>query len=245
MEIINMKLEDLIPYEKNPRINDGAVDKVAESIKEFGFKVPIIVDKDNVIVAGHTRKLASEKLGLKEVPVVIAEDLNKKQIKAFRLADNRVSEESEWDNDLLIQELQELEGMFTGFDDKELDDLLGMDEEEENPYTEKVTSPQYDITGEEPELSQLYDTTKTDALLEEIAYAEVSPEVKSFMMEAARRHTVFNYKNIAEYYAHAEPEVQELMERSALIIIDYEDAIRNGYVSLNEDILEMMENDDQ
>ena len=105
MEIINKKLSELKPYEKNPRLNDEAVKYVANSIKEFGFKVPIIIDKNNVIVAGHTRYKASKELGLKEVPCIIADDLSDEQIKAFRLADNKVSEKAEWNIDLLNEEL--------------------------------------------------------------------------------------------------------------------------------------------
>lgn len=108
MEIINKKLDELIPYEKNPRLNDEAVKYVANSIKEFGFKVPIVIDKNNVIVAGHTRYKASKELGLKEVPCIIADDLNDEQIKAFRLADNKVSEMAEWDFDLLDEELEDI-----------------------------------------------------------------------------------------------------------------------------------------
>ena len=108
MEIINKKLVELIPYEKNPRKNEEAVQYVANSIKEFGFKVPIVIDKNNVIVAGHTRYKASKELGLKEVPCIIADDLNDEQIKAFRLADNKVSEKALWDYDLLDEELEEI-----------------------------------------------------------------------------------------------------------------------------------------
>lgn len=102
-------IEHLIPYENNPRINDEAVDKVANSIKEFGFKQPIVVDKFNVIVAGHTRLKASEQLGLEKVPVIRADDLTDEQIKAFRLADNKTAELAEWDMNLLEQELEKLE----------------------------------------------------------------------------------------------------------------------------------------
>lgn len=94
MEIVYKKIEDLKPYENNPRFNDEAVQYVANSIKEFGFKVPMVIDKDGTIVAGHTRYKASIELGLKEVPCIIADDLSKEQIKAFRLADNKVSEKS-------------------------------------------------------------------------------------------------------------------------------------------------------
>lgn len=109
MTIINKSVNEIIPYEKNPRKNDKAVDYVVESIRNFGFKVPIIIDKNNVIVAGHTRLKAALKLGLKEVPCIIADDLTDQQVRAFRLADNRVAEFSEWDIDTLDEELRALE----------------------------------------------------------------------------------------------------------------------------------------
>ena len=108
MDIVIKKLGDIKPYEKNPRKNDEAVKYVAESIKSFGFKVPIVVDKDGVIVAGHTRYKAAKKLNLKEVPCIVADDLTDEQIKAFRLADNKVAEKAEWDFDLLSDELDSL-----------------------------------------------------------------------------------------------------------------------------------------
>ena len=108
MNIINIELKKIKQYEKNPRKNDEAVGPVAESIKEFGFKVPIIVDKDNVIVAGHTRYKAAKRLKLKEVPCIVADDLTEEQIKAFRLADNKVGEIAEWDFDLLNMELESI-----------------------------------------------------------------------------------------------------------------------------------------
>lgn len=108
MEIINKKINDINPYEKNPRRNDEAVKYVAESIKSFGFKVPIIIDSNGVIVAGHTRYKAAKKLKLKDVPCIIADDLTDDQVKAFRLADNKVAEKAEWDFDLLSEELNNI-----------------------------------------------------------------------------------------------------------------------------------------
>ena len=105
------KLSELIPYENNPRNNEKAVSSVANSIKEFGFKVPIVIDKNNIIVAGHTRYLAAKQLGINEVPVVIADDLNDEQIKAFRLADNKVGELADWDWVKLDTELTELNNL--------------------------------------------------------------------------------------------------------------------------------------
>lgn len=108
LKIEYVDINSIKPYEKNPRKNDKAVEYVANSIKEFGFKVPIVIDKENVIVAGHTRYKAAIKLGLKEVPCIIANDLKEEQIKAFRLADNKVSEQAKWDMDLLDKELNDL-----------------------------------------------------------------------------------------------------------------------------------------
>lgn len=130
MKIIYKKLNELIPYVNNPRNNNQtAIDKVASSIKNFGFKVPLIIDEKNEIVCGHTRYKASEKLGLKEVPCIIAEDLTPAQIKAFRIADNKVSEYSEWDMDILKNEFLELkeldlEIIDTGFDIDEIGRLI-------------------------------------------------------------------------------------------------------------------------
>ena len=108
MNIQMLKLSDIKPYENNPRKNNEAVKYVAQSIKEFGFKVPIVIDKDNVIIAGHTRYKAAKRLKMKEVPTVIADDLTDEQVKAFRLADNKVAEKAEWDFDLLLPEMNDI-----------------------------------------------------------------------------------------------------------------------------------------
>lgn len=104
-KIIYKPVDELIPYINNPRKNDQAVDAVASSINNFGFKVPIVIDKYGEIVTGHTRLKAAKKLGLKEVPVIIADDLTENQVRAFRLADNKVAELAEWDEEILQAEL--------------------------------------------------------------------------------------------------------------------------------------------
>ena len=127
MDIIQKKITELIPYEKNPRKNDGAVKFVAASIHEFGFRQPLVIDKNNIIVAGHTRYKAAIELGLEEVPCTMADDLTDEQIKAYRLADNKVAEKSEWDFDLLGCEMDDLIDMdmvqfgFNAIDDIVLD----------------------------------------------------------------------------------------------------------------------------
>ena len=109
MQIEMVDINLVKEYERNPRQNDGAVDAVAASIEEFGFKVPVIVDKDNVLVAGHTRVRAARTLGLKEVPAIRAADLTPEQVRAFRLADNKLHELSSWDMQLLPLELKDLQ----------------------------------------------------------------------------------------------------------------------------------------
>ena len=134
MKIIELNIEELRPYEKNARkIPEEAVTAVANSIKEFGFKVPIVIDKDKVIIAGHTRLLASKKLGLEKVPCVIADDLTPKQVKAFRLADNKTSELSGWDFgelDLELEGLLDMDMERFGFDLPEMDEPTEVVEDE-------------------------------------------------------------------------------------------------------------------
>lgn len=124
LKIVYKKIDDLTPYENNPRLNDGAVDAVAKSIEEFGFKVPIVIDKDGVIVAGHTRLKAAKQLHIDEVPCIIADDLSDEELKAFRLADNKVSELAEWDFDKLDAELKNIDFDMSdfGFDFNTIDE---------------------------------------------------------------------------------------------------------------------------
>ena len=128
MKIQEFSIENVKPYEKNPRNNAAAVDKVAESIREFGFQQPIVVDNEGVIIAGHTRLQAAKKLGLQTVPVVIAEDLSDEQARAYRLADNKTAEFSGWDFDLLNEELFEIDDIDMaafGFDMSAFADGIG------------------------------------------------------------------------------------------------------------------------
>ena len=129
METITKKVSELIPYINNPRNNDDAVNAVASSIKNFGFKVPIVIDSNNEIINGHTRLKAAKKIGLETVPVIIADDLTPEQVKAFRLADNKVGEIATWDEDALAVELEEL---------KKLDfDMSEFDFEIDEPQTQE------------------------------------------------------------------------------------------------------------
>lgn len=123
MQVVNMPIEALKEYENNPRLNDDAVEYVARSIEEFGFKNPIIVDHENVIIAGHTRLKAARFLGLEEVPVIVADDLTEDQVKAFRLADNKVGEMAKWDYEALQVELDAIDLDMGEFGFIELSDI--------------------------------------------------------------------------------------------------------------------------
>ena len=155
MEIVNKQITEILSYENNPRKNDKAVESVVNSIKEFGFKVPIILDKNNIIIAGHTRYKAALKLNLKEVPCVIASDLTEEQVRAFRIADNKVSELSEWDFDLLNFELENIIDLNMekfGFNDSgfsAIEDLLDED------FVERASNPtEFSITFNFPTTKQ-------------------------------------------------------------------------------------------
>lgn len=147
MEVRNLKIDEIKPYENNPRDNSKSVDKVAESISQYGFQQPIVVDKDMVIIVGHTRLKAAKKLGLKEVPVIVASSLNKEQVKAYRIVDNKVSDYSIWDNKKLLKELEELENkaLYTGFSTSDyFEDVL--DETDNEPIENNDKGVTYSLS---------------------------------------------------------------------------------------------------
>lgn len=145
MTVVEKKISEIRPYENNPRINDGAVDKVAESLKEFGWKQPIVIDADGVIIAGHTRYKAAQKLGMDKVPCLVADDLTENQVRAYRLADNKVSDYAIWDNKLLLEELDAIpDDIFTGFELGGIfDDTLN--ESDNKPVEENTKGVTYEI----------------------------------------------------------------------------------------------------
>ena len=254
IQVKPVKVADLIPYANNARTHsDEQVAQIAASIKEFGWTNPILVDGENGIIAGHGRLAAARKLGMDEVPAIQLDGLSKAQKKALILADNKLALNSGWDEKLLEIELLELQEMnydlsLTGFNNEELKDIFGVViDPEQNPYSQKVTSPLYEPKGEKPSISELYDDEKTMGLIEDIKNSNLPDQEKQFLMTAASRHIVFNYQSIAEYYAHATPDCQRLMEDSALIIVDFDKAIADGYVKLNKKLSEIfdLEDDDE
>ena len=231
-KIIQKGIDEIIPYDKNPRKNDKAVDKVANSIRAFGFQSPIIIDEQNVIICGHTRFKAAKKLGLKQVPCIVATGLTDAEIRAYRIADNKVGELAEWDKDLLASELElcEMNMSLFGIADKSND---GLDVEKYSQLGELI---QYTPKTEVPAVDELIDETKQNELIENIKKSKADKKTKDFLTKAATRHCQFNFAKIAEFYAHQPKEIQELMEESGLVIIDFNNAIKNGFVELVESL---------
>ncbi|OUO51651.1 hypothetical protein B5F76_09205 [Desulfovibrio sp. An276] len=241
-------IDRLIPYARNPRKNDEQVDRMCGAIREFGFRIPIVAKSDGTVVDGHLRLKAAQKLGLKEVPVALADELTDTQVKAFRLLANQSANWAEWDTELLNLELKDLKE--AGFDT----DIIGFDadivplpeeelqKEEENIYTDKIATPIYEPTGKEVNLDDCLNSDKEKYLLIQIENAsDLSEDERNFLRAAATRHAIFNYENIAEYYASkASPTMQHLMEESGLVIIDKDRAIELGYVELSSRIQELM-----
>lgn len=244
-EIVWRDVDTLTPYARNTKKHPRQqVDKISGSIAEFGFDQPIVVDGHGVIIKGHGRREAAIRLGIKQVPVIVRTDLSDAQIRAARLVDNR-SNESEWDLDMLALEIRDLKGAefdcdLLGFEAKELEAFGDRVEgnEDDGAYTKKIEAPIYEPKGERPPVESLVSFEKTNKLVEEIEASKLPEAEKDFLLAAAARHAVFNYERIAEFYAHASPELQNLMERSALVIIDFEKAIENGFVALSEKIAE-------
>jgi hypothetical protein len=240
--VIRRKVSALVPYARNSRTHSPEqVDQIAASIKEWGFTTPILVDTDGQIIAGHGRLLAAQKLGLDEVPTMTAEGWTDAQKKAYVIADNKLALNAGWDNAMLAVEMQELGDLgfdldLTGFGKDEIGELFPEDAKDSNEYSQKVDVPTYEPSGEKPLLEDLYDEKKSIDLINEIQQSSLKEKEKKFLMSAASRHTIFNYEKIANFYAHSTKECQQLMEKSALVIVDYEQAIKNGFVLLTSQI---------
>ena len=220
----------------NPQtVTEDEFGKLRDSMRRIhGFlrTRPLLVEEDGTIKCGNKRFRALVRNGVKVVPadyVRRLSDYTPEEVREFILQDNL--QRGDWDVDKLLAQYSadELKALGGGFDEL-IAEFAAKGTENEFEYSSNIEAPQYNITGDNPELDDLYDTEKADALAKEIDEADVPKKVKAFLKVAAMRHVVFNFRNIAEYYAHADAKVQRLMEKSALVIIDFEDAIRNGFV---------------
>lgn len=249
LEIRYLQTAVLKPYAQNSRTHSNRqVEEIAASIREFGFTNPVLIDDEQTIIAGHGRVLAAEMLGMETVPTILLSGLTSAQKKAYVIADNKLALNAGWDEELLKSELELLQASgidldLIGFTEDELaelfDESISEAEEKDSQYTKKITTPIYEIKGAKPSLDKLFCNKKALTLEAEIESSNLSIEIKNFLKLAAQRHVVFNYENIAEFYAHADNELKMLMEKSALVIIDYNAAIENGYVKLSEDLMRL------
>ena len=233
----------------NPQtVTEEEFGKLRDSMRRIhGFlrTRPLLVEEDGTIKCGNKRFRALVRNGVRVVPadyVRRLSDYTPEEVREFVLQDNL--QRGDWDVDKLLAQYSadELKALGGGFDEL-IAEFAAKGAESDFEYSSKIEAPQYNITGENPELEDLYDTEKADELAKEIDEADVPKKVKAFLKAAAMRHVVFNFRNIAEYYAHADAKVQRLMEKSALVIIDFEDAIRNGFVIVSERMGALMEKD--
>jgi hypothetical protein len=220
----------------NPRvIKTDKFKKLVKSIQEFPEMLklrPIVVDEDMMVLGGNMRLRASKDAGIKEVWIEIAEGFTEEQKKEFIVKDNVGFGEWEWD--MLANEWDSVQLADWGLDVwQNEDDAIA---EEDDTYTRKIVAPTYDPKNEKPVIDDLFNTQKADELIHKIKQADLSEEELMFLSHCALRHTVYDYSKIADFYAHSSKEIQELMEDSALVIIDFDKAIEKGYVKLTKDI---------
>lgn len=234
------------PNPGNPNKHPGdQIRKLAYVIQANGWRNPIVVStRSGLIVKGHGRLMAAVELGKSAVPVEYQDYESEAAELADLMADNRIAELSSINVDAALEIMDKVEDKeaagYTGAEVAEW--IKAMKEEaDEEKYTRLIEVPRYTPTGECPEVDDLYDDSKAAELIRQIEASGVSEAEKVFLRLAAYRHTVISFKHVAEYYAHAGKELQELMERSALVIIDYDDAISYGFVEAERQIDRMME----
>ena len=243
-----LTIKDLKQDKRNYRKhNKSNLDLIKKSIAKVGFGRSVVIDNNNEIIAGNglvsqvdkNTKIKVVETDGSELVVVKRTDLSTEDEKRKEMAvmDNSTSDTSEFD----------LEKLKNAFSPEKLNEM-GIDtisvSSNGNPYTSKIDIPQYEVKGDIIEVKELYDNKKCKELQEEIENSNVSEEEKKFLLFACSRHIVFNYHNIAEYYASASKEMQELMEKNALVIVDYDNALRNGYTELNRKMLDLLEAED-
>jgi hypothetical protein len=244
---IKMQNVSALSYDPdNVRQHDVAnLQAIMKSLSEFGQRKPIVVSPAGVVIAGNGTLQAAKSLGWSEIATVeVPADWTPEQAKAFAIADNRTAELASWNQEKLALQLGELQEAgyeledlgFTELPDLDFSETKADDSGNESAYTTAINIPQYQIVGEQPAISELFNNVKAEKFKSKIRAANLPLEVEDFLLAAANRHTVFNYRKIAEYYPHASSEIQALMEESALVIIDLEDAIRNAYTNFSEQL---------
>ena len=266
MQIQYIEIDHLIPYERNPRKNDQAVDAVAASIKEFGFKVPIVIDSNNIIVAGHTRYKAAKTLGMDTVPCIIADDLTDEQVRAFRLVDNKTSELAEWDLDLLAIELEDIStidmGSF-GFEDA-ADEKEAVEDDYEITLPKQPQAKMGDIyqlgnhrvmcgdSTNEQHVAMLMEDALADNLQTDppynVDYGSKAEAINSYGYHFSDRHIENDYMPSAEFTAfltdafanaerHMKPGATFYIWHASITVLEFETALRTNKLRTRQQII--------
>jgi hypothetical protein len=252
VEIKSVPISNLVFDPNNARKHSSKnLKAIASSLEKFGQRKPVVVH-NGVIIAGNGTVEAARMIDWTEITITeVPSDWDIATAKAFAIADNRTAELAEWDTPVLVEQLLEMEDegynlKEFGFDDgimetlqKDIDDAAGL----QQTYSNKMNIPQYEVVGEEPPLTELFNSSKSDNLKQQVLDAKLPDDLKDFLLIAANRHVVFDYQKIAEFYPHQPAEIQQLMEESALVLIDAEDAIRNGYANFLTTIEQLEELD--
>jgi len=240
-KIIQRDIDSLIFAEYNPRqLTKPQYQQLKDSIQRFGLVDPVIINKNkdrkNIIIGGHQRCKVAMDLEIKKIPCIEI-DLTHERERELNIRLNKNT--GGWDYDILANmfEMEELQDW--GFDEKEL--KIFSDEE---IYSKKIKSPIYEVKNSKPLISDVTDEEKKDILIEKIEKSAATKEEKEFLKKAAMRHCIFNYSKIADYYVHSNNEIKQLMEESALVIVDYDKAIENGYVQMTEYMKEIQLDDE-
>lgn len=265
--IVYKPISELRTWDRNYR--QGDVGAIVNSLNQFGFNGALRLWQDNVVMAGNHTLMALQTMkrqgydapanveqtaaGEWVVPCVDISHLSEAKARAFAIADNRTAELAENNDERLAELLQELAldapdlMEATGYDGDDLDAILADLEGrslEDDKYTRKVESPHYEPSSVKPSVADLFDDSRTRDLVAEINAAEsLSDDERIFLIAAAQRHTVLDFGKIADYYAHSGPDIQRLMENSALVIIDYNRAIELGFVRLTEKLSKLRDDE--
>lgn len=236
--------------QRNYRVHDDKNKRIIrKSLKNCGAGRSVLLDNDNVLIAGNGVYEQAKELGLKvriiesdgtELIAIKRTDLSTEddKRKALALADNHSSDTSFFDVELVVEDFSaaDLDLWEFAIDASDVSQWVEAPDENTSNYTRKIVVPTYEPKNEKPKVQDLTCVKKAESLIKEIEESHISDEDKDILMVAASRHIVFDYAKIADYYAHSSPTVQRLMEKSALVIIDFEQAIENGFVELTEEI---------
>jgi hypothetical protein len=246
MEMI--KLSQIIPNPDNPRtISDQKLKQLKKSLKEFPKMMeirPIVVDENWIALGGNQRRLGLEKLGYEEIPstwVRQEKDLTDEEKLEFIIKDN--ASFGEWDWTQLNDSWDQIQIQEWGLDLPQFDTTPVDEENKDENYTRKVDSPVYEPKNEKPSIKDLVDIDKVKQLQKQIDESDLPEDEKEFLKIAATRHYVFDFRSIADYYANSDKKSQELMENSALVIIDFDKAIENGYIEISKTLTDVFKED--